>query len=299
MVEVAVYKPFCATVVFGLIACGLAGEAAGQVPRPNQGVLNPKAREITGQLGASFNNPGLQNSIDVAWTKPLSTSTSPLLAGARVAAGVVSVTTPTMTRAGGWVEYAPLSIVAVRAGIEPIVYFGSFSSLMPFPSYDSTFDQDVLSQKIGTSAGVGLKGYVTPSIQVRARRVVARVSADLEYWRSSADGPFFYEATRDQLLASGGDRLINTTGVAMYEHPTGSGGAVSAGVFHGLTRSMPARTRASGWASSGSRSSRRRTCACRSPASPCCCIAISTTASNRTAGAVPSRLASEPAADNR
>ena len=236
MVEVAVYKPFCATVVFGLIACGLAGEAAGQVPRPNQGVLNPKAREITGQLGASFNNPGLQNSIDVAWTKPLSTSTSPLLAGARVAAGVVSVTTPTMTRAGGWVEYAPLSIVAVRAGIEPIVYFGSFSSLMPFPSYDSTFDQDVLSQKIGTSAGVGLKGYVTPSIQVRARRVVARVSADLEYWRSSADGPFFYEATRDQLLASGGDRLINTTGVAMYEHPTGSGGAVSAGVFHGLTR---------------------------------------------------------------
>jgi hypothetical protein len=111
---------------------------------------------------------------------------------------------------------------------------------MPFPSYDSTFDQDVLSQKAGTSAGVGLRGYVTPSIQFRAGPVVARVSADFEYWRSSADGPYFYEATRDQLLASGGDQLINTSSVAMYEHRTSGGGAVSAGIFHGLTRVIDA-----------------------------------------------------------
>lgn len=230
------YKLLCAIVVGGLIACAPADEAAGQVPRGNQGSVNPRGREITGQLGASFNNPGLQNTLDVAWVKPLSTSANPLLAGARVAGGVVSVITPTMTRAGGWLEYAPLSIVAVRAGVEPVFYFGSFSSLMQFPSYDSTFDQDVLSEKIGTSAGVGLKSYVTPSIQFRAGRVVARVSADFEDWRSSADGPYFYEATRDQLLASGGDQLINTSSVAMYEHPTGGGGALSAGVFHGLTR---------------------------------------------------------------
>ena len=234
------YKSLCAIVVGGLIACGPAGEAAGQVPRGNQGNPSPKGHEITGQLGASFNNPGLQNTLDVAWVKPLSSSANRLLADARLAAGVVSVITPTMTRAGGWVEYAPLSIVAVRAGIEPIFYFGTFSSLMPFPSYDSTFDQDVLSRKTGTSAGVGLKSYVTPSIQFRAGPLVARASADLEYWRSSADGPFFYEATRDQLLASGGDRLINTTSVAMYEHRTGGGGAVSAGVFHGLTRVVDA-----------------------------------------------------------
>jgi len=235
-VEVPVFKPLCAFVVAGFIACGPADEAAGQVPRGNQGNPSPEGHEMTGQLGASFNNPGLQNTLEVAWVKPLSTSANPLLAGARLAGGVVSVITPTMTRAGGWVEYAPLSIVAVRAGIEPIFYFGSFSSLMAFPSYDSTFDQDVLSQKTGTSAGAGLKSYVTPSIQFRAGRVVARVSADLEYWRSSADGPYFYEATRDQLLASGGDQLINTSSVAMYEHPTGGGGAVSAGVVHGLTR---------------------------------------------------------------
>ena len=140
-------KSFYAIVVGGFLACVPAGEAAGQVPRANQGDLSPKGREITGQLGASFNNPGLQNTLDVAWAKPLSTSANPLFADARVAAGVVSVTTPTMTRAGGWVEYAPLSIVAVRAGVEPIFYFGSFTSLMPFPAYDATFDQDVLSEK--------------------------------------------------------------------------------------------------------------------------------------------------------
>ncbi|MFO7691465.1 MAG: hypothetical protein R6V57_00115 [Vicinamibacterales bacterium] len=230
------HKPLFAIILGVLIAGGPAGEAAGQVPRGNQGNPGPKGHEITGQLGASFNNPGLQNTLDVARVKPLSTSANPLLAGARVAGGVVSVTTPTMTRAGGWLEYAPLSIVAVRAGVEPVFYFGSFSSLMAFPSYDSTFDQDVLSQKTGTSAGVGLKSYITPSIQFRAGPLVARVSADFEHWRSSADGPYFYEATRDQLLASGGDQLINTTSVAMYEHRTGGGGTVSAGVSHGLTR---------------------------------------------------------------
>jgi hypothetical protein len=134
------------------------------------------------------------------------------------------------------VEYAPLSIVAVRAGIEPAFYFGSFTSLMPFPFYDAAFDQDVLSEKTGASAGVGLKSYVTPSLQFRAGHIVARVGADFEFWRSSADGPFFYEATRDQLLASDGDQLINTSSVAMYEHRTSGGGALSAGLFHGFTQ---------------------------------------------------------------
>jgi len=157
------------------------------------------------------------------------------------AAGFISVTTPTMTRAGGWVEYAPLSVFAVRAGLEPIGYLGSFASLMPFPSYDAPFNQDVLSERAGATAGVGLKGYVTPSLQFRAGRIAARVSADFEHWQSSADGPYFYEATRDQLLASRGDHLINSTAVAMYEHPSGGGGSMSAGLYHGLTRVFDAR----------------------------------------------------------
>jgi hypothetical protein len=154
---------------------------------------------------------------------------------ASVSAGVVNVTTPTMTRTGGWVEYAPLSILAVRAGVEPVGYFGTFSSLMPFDSYDDSYDKDVLFEKQGTTAGVGVRSYITPAIQFRAGRVAARVSADFEYWRSSADGPYFYEATRDQLLASGGDKLINLTGVALYEHKVRDG-SFSAGLFHGLTR---------------------------------------------------------------
>jgi hypothetical protein len=218
-----------------LMALVPAGEAVGQAPPGEENSPGFSCRGVTGQLGASVNNVGLQNTIAAAWAKPLSRSSHPLLAGASVSAGVVNVTTPTMTRTGGWVEYAPLSIFAVRAGVEPVGYFGTFSSLMPFDSYDDSYDEDVLFEKQGTTAGVGVRSYITPATQFRAGPVAARVTADFEHWRSSADGPYFYEATRDQLLASSGDELVNLTGVALYEHKVRDG-SFSAGLFHGLTR---------------------------------------------------------------
>jgi len=48
----------------------------------------------------------------------------PLLAGARLAGGVVSVITADDDTGRRVVEYAPFSIVAVRAGLEPVFYFG-------------------------------------------------------------------------------------------------------------------------------------------------------------------------------
>jgi len=221
--------------VVTLMAHVAAGDAVGQAPPVEEKSPGFSCRGVAGQLGASVNNLGLQNTIAAAWAKPLSRSSHPLLAGASVSAGVVNVTTPTMTRTGGWVEYSPLSILAVRAGVEPVVYFGTFSSLMPFDSYDDSYDEDVLFEKQGAKAGVGVRGYITPAIQFRAGPVAARVTADFEHWRSSADGPYFYEATRDQLLASGGDELINLTGVALYEHGLRDG-SLSVGLFHGLTR---------------------------------------------------------------
>ena len=209
---------------------------ASAQPRPDaDGPPSFSRAGVTGQLGASFNNPGLQNTLSTAWSKPLRSSSNPLLTGAAVSIGLVSVTTPTMTRAGAWAEYAPLSILAVRAGLEPVGYFGSFTSLMPFQSYDDVYDQEVLSRKAGATSGAGLRSYVTPRLQFRAGAFTARISADFEWWRSSADGPYFYEATRDQLLASNGDGLVSMAGVAFYEHELGDG-SLSAGVFHGLTR---------------------------------------------------------------
>jgi len=221
--------------VISLSLLGPATEASGQPKSDADGHPAFSRVGFTGQLGASFNNPGLQNTLSTAWSKPLSSSSNPLLTGAAVSLGLVSVTTPTMTRIGAWLEYAPLSIVAVRAGFEPIGYFGSFTSLMPFQSYDDVYDKEVLSRKAGTTSGVGLRSYVTPRVQFRAGAVTARISADVEHWRSSADGPYFYEATRDQLLASSGDGLLNMTGIALYEHRLRDG-SLSAGVLHGLTR---------------------------------------------------------------
>ena len=168
------WKPRLAAVVT-LMALVPAGEAVGQAPPGEENGPGFSCRGVTGQLGASVNNVGLQNTIAVVWTKPLSRSSHPLLAGASVSAGVVNVTTPTMTRTGGWVEYAPLSIFAVRAGVEPVGYFGTFSSLMPFDSYDDSYDEDVLFEKQGTKAGVGVRSYITPAIQFRAGPVAVRV----------------------------------------------------------------------------------------------------------------------------
>lgn len=229
-----------ARLVLGAVVVSLAAalpvrDAFCQAPPDGKASQGFTRRGLTGQLGATFNNPGLQNTITWAWAKPIGDSAKPLLADASVSFGLVSITTPTMTRAGAWVEYSPLSIFRLRAGAEPVGYFGTFSSLMAFDSYDDSYDQDVLSQKQGTKAGVGLRSYVTPTVQFRAGRIAARVSADFEYWRSSGDGTCFYEATRDQLLASSGDTLINTTSVALYEHRL-KDGSLSAGIVHGLTR---------------------------------------------------------------
>jgi hypothetical protein len=192
-------------------------------------------REVRGQLGASVNNLGLQNTLDVSWTRPLTTSTHPLLANAHVSAGVVSVTTPALGRLGGWIECAPVSVLTVRAGTEPAAYFGTFNALKSFGAYAEPFDNESKDAK-ERQTGTGMRSYLTPSVQGRAGPVVARVSADFEHWRSSAAGPLFYEPTRDTLLKSRGDWLLNSTSVVMCQRDDRDRGFLAAGLIHNLTR---------------------------------------------------------------
>ena len=68
----------------------------------------------------------------------------------------------------------------------------------------------------------------------------------------------------------------------MYEHPTSGGGAVSAGVFHGLTRVFDAgQNQSQRLGIIGITQFASTHLRCRSRASPFCCIAISTTASKQ------------------
>jgi hypothetical protein len=221
----------------------LAAAFAGMlVASPVSSAAQPAeaGRSVTGQAGASINNPGVQTTLEVSWLRPLSTSTHPLLAGAHLAAGAVHTLTPAQTRVGGWVQYAPLSMFVLRAGVDPSVYFGTFNSLQGYDRYDEAFDSDTRKGRAGAEPGVSLRAYVAPSLKMKAGPFVASAGAELEWWRANADQEFFYEPTRDTLLKSGGDRIIRTTAVVMYRRALDSG-SLAVGPIHTTSRVPDAR----------------------------------------------------------
>ena len=219
-----------------LVAAMAAVPVAAQEPVTGPPVAPATVRELRGQLGASINTLGVQQAFDLSWRRVLSTSGRPLLSEAHVAIGGSTAITPAHVRAGAWVEMAPVSVFVVRAGVEPAQYFGTFNSLTSFDSRPSAFDTDSRRERGGATSGTATRLYVTPTLQFRAGHLVAATSADLEWWSSSAAGPYFYEPTRDTLLDVHGDSLTTLTSAVLYEHPLASGGHVSAGLMHTLTR---------------------------------------------------------------
>ena len=210
--------------------------AAAQAPPSGEPAqLSSSQRVVRGQLGASVNNPGLQNTLEVSWTRPLSRSNHPLLADAHLSAGLVSVTTPTVARLGGWVEYSPLSILDIRAGVEPSAYFGTFNSLLSFAAYADPYDRETRDARDDPKSGTGSRAYVEPALKLKIGRIVARAGAEFERWSTNATGPLFYEPTRDALLKTDGDYLVTTSAVAMYQHDYQSGGMLSGGIIHNMT----------------------------------------------------------------
>jgi hypothetical protein len=212
----------------------VASARAQAVSAGNANHAGPR-REVRGQLGASINNLGLQNSLDMSWTWPVSDSLNPLLSGAHISVGATHALTPAQMRLGGWFEYSPLSILDVRAGIDPSAYFGTFNSLMSFDAYTDPFDSDTRDVRGRSQAGAAGRAYVSPTVKLQAGALVMSASADVEWWKSNAPGAFFYEPTRDTLLKSSGDRMVTTTSVVLYQRKLGSGGTLSAGGIHMLS----------------------------------------------------------------
>ena len=200
-------------VAAALLAAAVPAQAQTAAPR----------RELRGQIGASINNAGLQNTLELSWTRAL------------VSAGVVHGLTPAQTRIGGWLQIAPARMFDIRAGVDPSLYFGTFNSLQGFDAYDDAFDKDARDARAGAKAGYSVRAYLAPTVRMKAGPIVASATGELEYWRSNAGGPFFYEPTRDTLLKSSGDRLLATTSVVMYRLERGEG-ALSAGAIHTTLR---------------------------------------------------------------
>jgi hypothetical protein len=216
-------------VVLFVLALGLPAGARAQRPAP-------VVTELRTQVGASINNLGVQHTLEWSRRRALAPTAGPLRSEAHVQCGAVTSVTPSFVRAGVWAQVAPLSILVVRAGVEPAAYFGTFNSLMSFDRRDAPFDTDSRKDRGGATSGTVWRWYVTPTLRVRLGRVIASANADIERWSASADGPLFYEPTRDTLLAVSGDTLIGLRHVVMYEHVKAGGARVAVGALHTLQR---------------------------------------------------------------
>ena len=213
-----------------------SGALRRAAPVPEPAAAPAWVTNLRGQLGASINNPGAQLAFEVSRLRPLSRSRHLLLADAHVGMGGTAAFTPANVGGGVWAEVAPLSVFVVRVGAEPAFYFGTFHTLSSFSSRSDPFDTDSLRQRDSAATATTTRVYVTPTIRLRARRLVGLASADVEWWSSTAAGPFFYAPSRDTLLDVSGDWLTTVTSAVLYEHPLASG-RLSTGITHSRMRS--------------------------------------------------------------
>ena len=224
-------SPIIRTALLAGFLASVAAPLAAQTPAPPDTTHQTRA-----QLAASVNNAGLQQSIEWSASRRLTHSTNPWLADAHVAAGGSLALPPASARAGLWAEVAPLSVLVIRAGVDPSHYFGTFDSVTSFDRREAAFDDDARKAAGNARAGQTVKFFVSPTLQARVGHIAGQVSADFERWSSSADGPYFYEPTRDTLLAVRGDRLATISSVVLREWTLDGGGMLSVGPMHSLMR---------------------------------------------------------------
>jgi hypothetical protein len=153
-----------------------------------------------------------------------------------VSGGLSHTLTPSYTRLAAWGQLAPLSVLYIRAGVEPGLYFGTFGSLLSLDSYGSPFADDQRRlRKQEAGAGTGLRLFVAPSLRVRAGTFAASATVSLESWRSSAEGPYYYEPGRDTILRAAGDELVNVSAVLVRQLSRPGGGRLTYGLSYEMT----------------------------------------------------------------
>lgn len=191
-------------------------------------------RRLANTLGTSVNPIGLQDELTLSWTWGLSQSRNPFLSDAHVAIGVSNNFSPAYDRLEIWAELSPLSVLDLKAGLEPVFYFGTFGHLVGFTSYDADFSKDAREAiKDQAVSRTGYRYHFSPTFKIKLGRLIARAGAGFEWWRVNAPGEFFYEPTRDTLLDSDGDALMTLSSQIFYEFPASpSGRKLLAGIFH-------------------------------------------------------------------
>jgi hypothetical protein len=191
-------------------------------------------RRLSNTTGVSVNPIGVQDLLTLRWDWPLSRSKNPFFSDAHVALGATNHLSPAYDRVEAWIELSPLSVLDLKAGVEPLLYFGTFGHIVGFPGYDADFSRDARQAiKDQAVSRTGLRYHVSPTFKIRLGRVIVRSEAEFERWDVDGPAEFFYEPARDTLLRSNGDSLTVLTSQLLYEWPEGAGGRkVLAGAYH-------------------------------------------------------------------
>jgi hypothetical protein len=175
-------------------------------------------REVAAVVGSAVNPAGLMARVEVRWRRPLSRSSSPLLSDAHLTFGISPEVSPSYARAGAWTELAPLSILVVRAGVEPAQYFGTFSSLISFNDPSQPFDRDTMrARRSEAKPGNAVRVYARPSLRLKAKRLGGQVTGEVERWWCTANGPYFHEPGRNTLVAVRGGTVRALSAAALYD----------------------------------------------------------------------------------
>ena len=184
----------------------------------------PGRWRVTNVLGASVNRAGVQNDLELSWTR------------GRAAAGVAHVMSPAFTRVHLWAEVTPARVATLRVGAAPSGYFGTFKSLMGFQALEDDFGDEARDRRASTAGpGTAIVFYAQPTLRIAAGPVAAVASASLEQWHARSGTPAFYEPSRDALVRSDGGRLLATSAVLVVRRPRANGGELAAGLLHKMT----------------------------------------------------------------
>lgn len=180
---------------------------------------SPWERRVENTFAFVLNPLGIQDAFDISWTKSISERDEILFKDAHLATGISNKLTPAFARVGVWFEYAPLSILDLRIGAEPVYYFGTYKVFLPFDRVDARFDDDVIEDRVSEAAsGFAGRLYFAPTLKGRAGPVVARIKTEVSWWRAQKKGePFFYEPAWDTLIRAGGSTTLTVEALALRE----------------------------------------------------------------------------------
>lgn len=211
------------------------GEAWAQKAISGGGRLFPRGKQCLGEpeprwyvahsIVGSINPLGLENRFYFTYCRPFTDRPGVLFDFANIEAGVVNYTSPAHLHLGGFLSFAPLSVLVLRAEmtgffIWPLNLQGA--GYIPLPD-DKNFTIDTLSPPAGSASEAG-RGYgarallgvtLQGAVPMGKHADLALVNAfEAEWWRHQGIDrhlEYVYAARRDVLLRASSDFVLGNT----------------------------------------------------------------------------------------